>query len=65
MADIKDIKDNLESIVLDLVAHDTEEEWFEFKVKRERRQNGFVSRCRQRQFETGSMACQSRLRCSR
>ena len=31
MADIKDIKDNLESIVLDLVAHDTEEEWFEFK----------------------------------
>ena len=31
MTDIKDVKNNIENIILDIVAHDSEEEWFEFK----------------------------------
>lgn len=31
MSDIKDVKKNLISIVEDLISHDSEEEWFEFK----------------------------------
>lgn len=31
MADIKDVKADLKNIILDIVAHDSEEEWFEFK----------------------------------
>lgn len=31
MANISNIKDRLDKIVLDLISHDTEEEWFEFK----------------------------------
>ena len=32
MANISNIKDRLDKIVLDLISHDTEEEWFEYSI---------------------------------